>query len=431
MNMVMTSCCDGASAGADNVGRHSVRQVVRLPEVVRQSGRALSLALLVVAAASAQTRSLELDLRGGEHLVATSLTGSPEQGFTARVGDRDERLAPGKLLAVRVQTAVAPKLLRVDLVGGDVLHGAIAGGDADGDHLELLSPVLGKIRVLIDRLEAIVQPGVHPSDQRLPEGVDEALFVSTGRGFDLLAGTLHRFGSQGVSFQEDGVDDPRWYSPRRLSSLRLRGGMKPELPAAQTLLTRAADRVGLVLQSCGPEGLQVALESGQEIKVAWNDVACLCFNKDVVHVSSLQPKRVVESGVDSEVTHSWRRDRCVIGGELLAQGKAFGRGLGVHSRSRLTFVVPEGATHFMTRVAMDDSVAELPVRAHAEARVLLGNKLLFEAKQLQPGAAVRDAGMHAVKGGDTITLEVDFGRGRDIGDRVNWLLPMFLMRSRS
>jgi len=389
------------------------------------------LAVLVTATASAQTRSLELDLRDGQHLVATSLTGSPEKGFTARVGNRDQKLAPGKLLAVRVQLAVAPKLLRVELVGGDVLHGAIAGGDADGDHLELLSPVLGKVRVLIDRLEAVVQPGVHPSDQKLPEGVDEALFVSTGRGFDLLAGTLHRFGSQGVSFQEDGVDDPRWCSPRRLSSLRLRGGMQPEKAPALTLLTRAADRVGLTLQSCGPDGLQATLETGQELKVAWNDVACLCFNKDVVHLSSLKPKRVVQAGVNSEITHSWQRDRCVTGGELLAQGVAFGRGLGVHSRSRLTFTVPQGATHFMTRVAMDDSAAELPVRAHAEARVLLGNKLLFEVKNLVPATVPHDAGMHAVKGGDTITLEVDFGRGRDIGDRVNWLLPMFLMRSRS
>ena len=150
-----------------------------------------------------------------------------------------------------------------------------------------------------------------------------------------------------------------------------------------------------------------------------------------MHLSTLTPTRVVETGFDSEITWSWRRDRCVVGGELLAQGRAYGLGLGVLSRTRLSYKVPERATHFSTRVAFDDTVTELPIRAHAEVRVLHGNKLLFEAKDLAPGQAPRDVGMHAVQAGDTITLEVDFGRGRDIGDRVNWLLPMFLMRSQS
>ena len=33
--------------------------------------------------------------------------------------------------------------------------------------------------------------------------------------------------------------------------------------------------------------------------------------------------------------------------------------------------------------------------------------------------------------GEKITLEVDYGDGRDLGDRVDWLLPVFLMRSGS
>lgn len=387
--------------------------------------------MLMTASAWAQAKPLELDLRGGKQLVATSLSGTPEQGFTAMVAGKSRRLTPGELVAIRAANALAPELLRVELAGGDLIHGAIAGGDANGNKLELLSPVLGKIRVPIDRLAAVVQPGVHASDQILPEGVDEALFVSTGRGFDLVAGTLHRFGSQGVSFQAEGMESPRWHSPRRISALRLRGGVDREQPAQAILLTRAADRVGMKLSSCGKQGLQVILDTGQEVSVRWNDVACVCFSKDVVHLSSLTPTRVVETGFDSEITHSWLPDRCVVGGELLAQGRAYGLGLGVLSRSRLSFRVPEGATHFLTRVGIDDTAAELPVRAHAVARVLHGNKMLFEVKDLTPGQAPHDAGMHAVKGGDTITLEVDFGRGRDIGDRVNWLLPMFLMRSQS
>lgn len=411
--------------------RHSVSPLVRTGPGVRHSGRALLVAGLLVAGIAAQEVRLELDLRSGKQLVATSLSGSPAEGFAAAVAGRTERIQASDLLSVRATAAHAPELLRAELVGGDVVYGAIAGGDEDGDQLEWLSPILGKVALPIDRLAAIVQPGVHASDQMLPKDVDEGIYLRTGRGYDLVAGTLHRFGNRGISFQAIAAEAPQWFSPRKFSSLRLRGGEKRAARAPMTLLTRTADRLGVTMTSCSEQGLDVVMDGGGTVHLRWTDVACLSFEKDVVHLSAMTPSQVVESGFEGEVVHAWRRDRSVLGGELLAQGRAYGRGLGVHSRSRLSFDVPAGATHFRTRVAFDDSVAELPIKAHAVVRVLLGNKLLFESSDLKTGQEPLDAGLHLVKVGDTITLEVDFGRGRDIGDRVNWLLPMFLMRSQS
>ncbi|MCK5943338.1 MAG: hypothetical protein KAI24_15260, partial [Planctomycetes bacterium] len=91
----------------------------------------------------------------------------------------------------------------------------------------------------------------------------------------------------------------------------------------------------------------------------------------------------------------------------------------------------DGATHLRTAVAFDDSVAELPLRAHAVARLLRNDRVVFEVEDLAPGQPPRDAGLQVVEPGDTITLEVDFGEGRDLGDRVDWLLPLFLLRSGS
>ena len=414
---------DGAAA------RHSVRPVVRPGLTLRHSGSVWLAVGLLAAGVAAQEVRLELDLRSGKQLIATSLSGSPKAGFEAVVGERTQRILTRDLLSVRVAAAHAPELLRVELVGGDVVHGAIAGGDEDGNALELLSPSLGKISLSIDRLAAVVQHGVHASDQILPDDVDEGIYLRTSRGYDLVAGTLHRFGSQGISFQSSAVAEPVWFSARKFSSLRLRGGEEREKVAPVVLLTRTADRLGVTMQSCSEQGLDVTIDGGAAVHLPWADVASLCFEKDVVHLSSLKPSQVVESGFEGEVVYSWRRDRNVVGGELLALGRAYGRGLGVHSRSRLSFEVPAGATHFRTRVALDDSVADLPIKAHAEVRVLLGNTLLFESSDLNLGQAPLDAGLHPVKAGATITLEVDFGRGRDIGDRVNWLLPMFLMRS--
>lgn len=417
--------------GAGAAARHSVSPLVRPGLSVRHSGRAMLVAGLLAVAVAAQEVRLELDLRSGQVLIASSLSGSPTTGFEAQVGALTQSILARDLISVRATSAYAPELLRVELVGGDVVHGAIAGGDDAGNRLELLSPILGKIALPIDRLAALVHHGVHPNDQILPDDVDEGLFMRTGSGYDLVAGTLHRFGSRGISFQASSADGPQWFSPRKFSALRIRGGEARQALAPMTLLTRTADRLGVTMKSCSEQGLDVVIDGGSTVRVRWADVASLSFEKDVMHLSAMTPSQVVESGFEGEVVHAWRRDQSVVGGELLAQGRAYGRGLGVHSRSRLSFKVPVGATHFRTRVAFDDSVADLPIKAHAEVRVLLSNKLLFESSDLELGQEPLDAGLHAVKAGATITLEVDFGRGRDLGDRVNWLLPMFLMRPQS
>lgn len=391
---------------------------------------ALALAFASVLPAQ-DARQLELDLRSGRKVLADSLIGSPASGYEARVGGRRQKVAHKDLLAVRLGPARAPELLRVELVGGERLFGAIAGGDENGDALEVLSPVLGKRTIPIDRIESLVHPGVHPGDQIVPDGVDEALFVPTQRGFDLVAGTLFRFGSQGVQFQAEGREEAAWYAPRKFSSLRLRGGLGREQAAPCTLLTRSADRLGVELGRCTEGGVELELETGDTLQLRWLDVACLVFENGVTHLSSLQPKEVVERGYSGEPVLRWQRDRSVVGTELLAQNRAYGRGLGVHSMSRLTYTVPAGATHFRTSVAFDDSANALPLRAKAVARVLRNGKQVFEVADLAPGQPPRDAGMQVVEPGDTITLEVDYGDGRDLGDRVDWLLPLFLMRSGS
>lgn len=429
---------DSANAAASSRGAPAARQTVSLSDrrrrALRHSGRGacVAAALLLAAALPAQaSRQLELDLRSGRKLLAERLIGSPESGYEARVGGRMQKVAAKDLLAVRLGPATAPELLRVDLVGGERLFGAIAGGDDNGDNLELLSPVLGKRTVPIDRIETVVHPGVHPGDQVVPEGVDEALFVETQRGYDLIAGTLFRFGPQGVQFQAEGREGAQWFAPRKFSSLRLRGGLLREQPAGCTLLTRSGDRLGVAIGRCSEDGVEVTFEAGDTATVRWLDLACLVFEHGVTHLSSLTPTEVVERGFGGEPVLRWRRDRSVVGTELLAHNRAYGRGLGVHSMSRLTFAVPEGATHFRSAVAFDDSVNALPLRAHAVARVLRNGKQVFEVDDLAAGQPPRDVGMQVVEPGDTITLEVDYGDGRDLGDRVDWLMPLFLMRSGS
>jgi hypothetical protein len=386
--------------------------------------------LLVGVSAAAQEAPLLLALRDGSVVSATELRSSGGGGFTARSGGRERRLAAEDLLAVHGTAALAPELPAAELAGGTVVHGALVGGDDAGDLLDLFSPVFGRVSLPVDRLAALVQPGVHPADLRLPDGVDEAVFVRTARGIDLVAGTLHRFGSDGVRFQALVAESPQWYAPEQFLGVRLGGAQPRAEPAPANLLTRTDDRLGVALRRIDATGAEFELESGAVVTLRAADLACLTFTDAVLHLSDLAPGQVDESGFDGDVLFPWRRDRCASGGALQAMGRAYGKGLGAHSRSRLVFPVPDGVRHFWTRVAIDDSAIELPVRAHAVARVLVGSRVVFEAADLAPGQAPRDTGLIDVAPGDSIVLEVDFGRGRDLGDRVDWLMPVFLLRAR-
>lgn len=419
---------------------------VRMPPPPRQSGRGRSLpscdlchhgmsalrglgaAAVLLAVAAAQDASVELVLRDGVAVVAERLRGDATAGFTASVGGKAMVVPAGALLLVRGVATAPPALPSAWLQGGDVLRGAITGGDDAGNRVDVQSPVFGTVAVAVDRLDALAAPTVaEPLRLSLPDGVDEALFVRAKVGFDLLAGALHQFGAPGVRFQPDGVDAPRWFAVDEVAALRLRGAeARADAPGA-TLWTRVGDRVGVTLVRCADDGVQLQLEGGIAATLRWSDLGALALHGGCAHLSDLTPAAVRESGFDGDVVHPFRRDANALGGPLVAGGRAVGKGLGVHSKSRLAYVAPAGAASFWTRVAFDDSVALLGLEPRVDVRVLVGDKLVFERKDFAFGQSAQDTGLLPVRAGDTVTLEVDHGKGRDLGDRVDWIAPMFLL----
>jgi hypothetical protein len=393
----------------------------------------LGVGLLLASVAGAQEERVDVVLRDGAVLTARTLRGDDTSGYDAELGNGARRRLPANdVVAVLGRATSVPALPVVMLAGGDVVRGALAGGDTGGNELELVSPVLGRVVVAVDRVEAFGAPGVaSPLRYRLPDEVAEALFVRAGSGtaFDVVAGGLHQFGENGVRFQPAGAPAPRWYPVDELLALRLRGATARESAAGATLLTRVGDRLGVTVRSFGADGVHCELEGGTAVTVRLPDFAGIAFQRDVTFLSDLEPIRVEEAGYDGEVVHPFRRDHNVLGSALVSGGRAYPKGLGVHSRSRLTFRVPAGVAHFWTRVAFDDGVAALGLEPGADVRVRVGDKVVLERKDLRAGQAPVDTGLVPVRVGDTIVLEVEPGRGRDLGDRIGWLLPMLLPRA--
>lgn len=394
---------------------------------------AAATAVVVVGAsgcATAQQAPFELALRDGTVLAVQSIAGDAARGFDVQLlaGER-KQLAASALLAIHGAPVAVPQLSAAHLAGGDVVRGTLSGGDASGDRLELLSPVLGPVPLLVDRLSLLAAAGAPPLlTLALPDGVEEALFVRANVGFDVVAGTLHQFGAAGIRFQAEG-GEPRWFGTGDYFALRLAGASASAATPTALLLTRTADRLGVTRAAATTDAWTLRGEGERDLRLRAGDLGCLTFVGDgAVFVSDLTPSEVRESSIDGDVLWSWQRDRSALGGPLQVAGRAHGKGLGVHSKCRLAFRVPDGMARFWTRVGIDDSAAELPLRADVDVAIEIDGKVAFQKRGLHSGEVV-DAGVLPVTPGGTLVLEVDCGRGRDLGDRVDWLSPVFLPAS--
>ena len=409
-------------------GRHSGRLFEWLPACLRQSGMAIAALATACAAASAQAPvSFEVVLGSGTVLAVDSIRSTADGGLECTPKGGARRVVPaGELLAIHGAPVVPPALPAAHLVGDELVRGALVGGDRNGDRLDVLSPVLGTVPIQVDRLALWAGPDVPPLlPLELPEGVDEALFVRAKVGFDVIAGTLHQFGAAGVRFQPEG-GEPRWFGANDFVALRLRPEPAPSTAPVAWLTTRTGDRVRVDRWRCDGEAFVVVVHGGTELRLRSVDLASLtCLGGGAVFASDLEPSEVQQTGVDGDVVYGWQRDRNVLGAPLQVAGRSHGKGLGVHSRSRLSFRVPTGAARFWTRVGLDDSVQALPLLPDVAVRIELDGKVVFRRDGLGAGQIV-DPGPLPVVAGSTVVLEVDFGRGRDLGDRVDWLSPVFL-----
>jgi hypothetical protein len=326
--------------------------------------------------------------------------------------------------------------VELQLVGGDVLRGEVVGGDEAGETIVVRSPVLGEVPVYVDRVARLVfldrVAAGQNADFSIPDDVDEGegLFVPARRGFDLIVGAVHRFGPEGVLFEARGDASPRLRPYGEVAGFALRDGEEPERESAWRLVTAAGDRVGVDWIGGSEQELTFVLESGAEVRIPSGQLAALTpLGTDIRFVSDLEPVGVEERssfGGDGEVLRPYRADRSVVDGPLCASGQGFGKGIGVHARSVLTFAAPAGVTALVGVVALDDSVLGLPVRGVVDVQVRVDGARSFERAGLAAGTAPVALGRIPVRPGMKVELVVDFGPGLDLGDRVDWLAVAFV-----
>jgi hypothetical protein len=169
--------------------------------------------------------------------------------------------------------------------------------------------------------------------------------------------------------------------------------------------------------------LRCQLPVGGSFEVPVDQVAAIDLRQGcALYLSDLKPKAYQHTPFFG-VNWPYVLDGSVGGRELRLAGSTYDKGLGMHSKSRLTFEVPAGYRFFEARVGLDEQTGG---RGRARIRVLLNGKAVDTG--WNKDLTARDQPLplriklRAIKGQQVaLSLEVDFGQFGDVQGHVNWV----------
>ncbi len=216
-------------------------------------------------------------------------------------------------------------------------------------------------------------------------------------------------------------DKTRTFSTDRIYGIVFAGG-SPEL-AKYPVTCELADgaRFSGRLVHGDRVHVRVGTSLGFEADISIETLTSLRFHSTrVVYVSDLTP---VNERSEGQLHRPWpfRPDANVAAGPISIGGRGFRKGLGVHSRSELTYSLAGEYEAFAAAIGLDDRVRPkgsvvfrvLDDRSPAEAKVL------FDSGPVTGTDAPRNV-LVDVRGVDRLTLVVGFGEGLDLSDHADW-----------
>jgi hypothetical protein len=177
--------------------------------------------------------------------------------------------------------------------------------------------------------------------------------------------------------------------------------------------------VGTASLADGGQTLEAKLPTGPAFTVALDQVAALDLRQGcALYLSDLKPK-VYEHTPFLGVRWPFVADGSVADRDLRLAGNTYDKGIGLHSRSRLTYDLPEGCQAFEALVGLDDRTGRrgrvrIQVLRDGKSVKIDGNK---ELTGRDPPLSIR-VDIRKVR---QLTLVVDYGRFGDVQAHVNWV----------
>lgn len=405
---------------------------------------ALGLALAAVYAglrpAEAQTgasrtlnRPIEISVKtvSDDGLRGEFVSFSPDDGLLLRTDSSNERRIPAadvvRLSTTTEATGRSPSDWEIRFADGSTLYGRVVGSDEESLTVETID--LGRLTAPLDRINWLISP------------------VAFGPTHE----AAYRWFERGENFREDAAlltngDTARGFvvavNPDVLSMDS--GGRQLEIPTRLVVAVRFAGAPMIADQSDPAVRATVSFEhSGRLSATRWQWTgpsgsltfgaqSTVTFASDrVVRVDMeggrwewLSAHRPISQQHTPMLTLPWDpgKNRNVVGRPLSVAGETFAHGIGVHSRSRLTFDLQGAYREFVTYFGIDDDSGPY---ADVTVLVRVDDKPRFEQTGVTRGRLHGPIRLDVTRA-NRIELFVDFGLNGDIQDRFNWIEPALI-----
>ncbi|HPD29555.1 MAG TPA: NPCBM/NEW2 domain-containing protein [Phycisphaerae bacterium] len=332
-----------------------------------------------------------------------------------------------ELLSLRWQTAHTaaasqsqPLPLVIHLRDGGRISARVLGSDSGG--LELETKWTKSLIVPLSLMAAMCSCGDQRHDlsaafeQTLADkkpDEDQLLVVRNNR-VTTLKGTLESLGADGGSFRWRDRSVP-FAAQEAFAVVMATGQSTPPLAQALCSLRDGCTWAGQIV-GIEADLLRLRLSMGTVLSLPIEQMSEIRFRSDrVLFLSDLTPAKY-EFEPFGATRWPYRVNRAVSNQPMRIGEQSFDRGIGVHSRSVLTYDVPEGFVRLAAMIGIDEAVGD---RGNVIFRVLADGKEVFNSGPVTGRDAARPL-LATIENARQIQLIVEFGDDIDIGDQADW-----------
>ena len=368
-------------------------------------------------------KTVEEGMTGGR-LVSLSLRDGLLVGTDL---DDQRRVSTSDLVRITTAATVARRNLRditLMLAGGDVLYGRIVDGDDDSVVVETMD--LGRLSVPLDTIV-----GLDFAQARSPAYRDSVAWVDRAgpceEDYVMLAnGDVVRGFLTSIDAKDVVVEGPLGEAriPHRFAlAVRLATLPAATLDEPHFIVTfRNSGR----LRATNFEWSQSVVEAGFRFAQRARIEAERIVRVDVEggRWEWLAQHRPISSQHTPMLSLDWPYvpDRNVLGGPIIVNGESFEHGVGVHSRSSLTYDLRGAYREFVTSFGIDDDSGPY---ADVSVSILVDGKRRFAQEQVRRGRLFGPVRLDVTRM-KRIELIVDFGDNGGLQDRFNWVDPALI-----
>ena len=262
---------------------------------------------------------------------------------------------------------------------------------------------------------------------RLPEVSPSFTGVRYVNG-DIAGGEVVSISRDGVLVDVAGIGKVPITELATVTEIALTGAplVKPPTPIAEVFLQNGERVQGKVVGG-NERILNLAVAWKREplaIPLDW--IMSVYFGQGRTLLSALTPVSVAQIPY-FDFQRPWRRDESLLGSGLKVGGFAAGRGVALHAKTRLDYVLPEarGGGHLVAWVGVDDAI----VNGVGEAGVMvLVDGIVMATIPVRSGGGLVPVFVETVTNAARLSITADFGSNGSIGAHVDVLYPVWEAR---